>query len=57
MVSFEHWYELATKLNGVTLDEGANIVQWKWCANKKFSVKSVYEHLTKEDRGSNFKKV
>jgi hypothetical protein len=41
------WYELATKLNRVTLDEEVDVVHWKWNVNKIFSVKSVYEHLTK----------
>jgi hypothetical protein len=51
------WYELATKLNEVVLNEGPDEVSWKWSKNKMFSVKSIYEHLTKDDRGSNHRSI
>jgi hypothetical protein len=51
------WCELATKLNRVTLDEEVDVVHWKWNVNKIFSVKSVYEHLTKDDSGLSYKRI
>jgi hypothetical protein len=32
-------------------------VIWKWNASKIFSVKSVYEHLMKDDHGNSYKRV
>jgi hypothetical protein len=32
-------------------------VYWKWTPSKKFTVKSMYEHLTKDDCGPKFKRV
>jgi hypothetical protein len=40
-------YELANKLNQVSLSNADDIIMWKWTSIKTFSVKSVYEHLTK----------
>jgi hypothetical protein len=51
------WYELAAKLNNVTLNETKDLPIWKWNANKQFSVKSVYEHLTRDDAGMAYKRV
>jgi hypothetical protein len=50
------WYELATKLNRVILGDEAD-VHWKWNVSKIFSVKSVYEHLSKDDSGLNHKRI
>jgi hypothetical protein len=53
------WYELATKLNRITLyicDE-VDVVHWKWNVSKTFSVKSDYEHLTKDDSGLSHKRI
>jgi hypothetical protein len=42
----DQWYELSSMLNNVILNEEENdVVLWKWSANKKFLVKSVYNHL------------
>jgi hypothetical protein len=49
------WYELADKLNYVTLNDNNDKVQWKWTANKQFTVKSVHEHLTRDDNGHVYK--
>jgi hypothetical protein len=49
------WYELAAKLNMVTLNGNENKLVWKWTADKNFSVKSVYMELTKLDNGPSFR--
>jgi hypothetical protein len=51
------WYDLAVKLNSVTLSDTSDIVLWKWNASKKFSVKSVYDHLTSDDSSLNYKRI
>jgi hypothetical protein len=44
----DQWYNLAQKLNEVVLAESMDAVVWKWVVSKKFTVKSVYDHLTKK---------
>jgi hypothetical protein len=51
------WYELTAKLNEVELSEDPDVVIWNWTKNKTFSVKSVYEHLTRDDRGSSYRRI
>jgi hypothetical protein len=51
------WYELVAKLNEVELSEDPDVVIWNWTKNKTFSVKSVYEHLTRDDRGSSYRRI
>jgi hypothetical protein len=41
------WYDLARKLNSLSLNDDEDIPIWKWTGNRKFSVKSVYMQLTK----------
>jgi hypothetical protein len=53
----EQWYNLATKLNGVILNNEKDKIYWKWSPSKVFTVKSVYEHLTKDDDGPKFQRV
>jgi hypothetical protein len=53
----DQWYDLATRLNEVTLLGEDDLVILKWTTNKKFSVKSIYEHLTKDDKGPNYKRI
>jgi hypothetical protein len=43
----EQWYELARKLNLVTLSQDNDKVIWKWSKSGKFTVKYVYDHITK----------
>jgi hypothetical protein len=53
----DQWYALAARLNAVPMNEEANVVIWKWSANKHFSVKSVYDHLSKDVSRPPFKRV
>jgi hypothetical protein len=53
----DQWYELATELNEVELSDESDVVLWKWTKNTIFSVKSVYEHLTRDDRGSSYTRI
>jgi hypothetical protein len=32
-------------------------VYWKWTPSKKFTVKSMYEHQTRDDCGPKFKRI
>jgi hypothetical protein len=52
-----HWYELAAMLNNVSLNDDNYLPLWKWTANKVFSVKSVYNHLTKNESGVAYKRI
>jgi hypothetical protein len=47
----EQWYELATKLYSVHLNDETDDVYGKWTPSRKFTVKSIYEHLIKDDCG------
>jgi hypothetical protein len=53
----DQWYELAGKLNEVVLNNEKDDVMWKCNASKIFSVKSVYEHLTKNDCGNSYQSL
>jgi hypothetical protein len=53
----DQWYELASKLNNVILSDDRDVPVWKWTKSKKFTVKSVYEFLTKDDCGNSFFRV
>jgi hypothetical protein len=47
----DQWYSLATQLNGAYLNDNKDSVFWKWTSSRKFTVKSVYMHLTMGDNG------
>jgi hypothetical protein len=47
----EQWYQLAARLNRVSLNEEKDQPIWKWTTSKRFTVKSVYASLTKTDSG------
>jgi hypothetical protein len=51
------WYVLATHLNNIHLNNERDRPIWKWTKSKKFSVKSVYEHLTKNENGPTYKAI
>jgi hypothetical protein len=51
------WYELAERLNNVSLNDGKDIPLWRWTASKVFSVKSVYNHLTKHESGADYNRI
>jgi hypothetical protein len=51
------WYELASKLNIFPLNEEQELVLCKWSPSKSFTIKSMYEHLTKHDSGCAYKRT
>jgi hypothetical protein len=51
------WYELAGKINNVRLSVERDIAIWKWTTNKIFSVKSVYENLSRDECGPNNNRI
>jgi hypothetical protein len=44
-------------LNNVTLAEENADIFWKWSPSKTFTVKYVYEHLTRDDEGLKYQTV
>jgi hypothetical protein len=53
----DQWYEMASKLNIVSLSDEHDVVSWKRTVSKSFTVKSVYEHLTGDDNGSCYRRI
>jgi hypothetical protein len=53
----EQWYALAVALNNFLLNESKDVSYWKWTTSKRFTVKYVYEHLTRHDNGPDYKRV
>jgi hypothetical protein len=53
----DQWYELAARLNEVDLNDDKDKVVWKWITIERFTVKSVYDQLTKTDSGPSFKTI
>jgi hypothetical protein len=51
------WYELAAKLNRIPLNNNKDLPLWSWTANNIFSVKFVYDHMTRGDSGVANKRV
>jgi hypothetical protein len=43
----KQWYYLAATLNNVRLNENRDVPFWKWSNKKVFTVKSVYDHLSR----------
>jgi hypothetical protein len=41
----------------VRLSEEKDELVWRWTSNRRFSVKSTYEHLTKDERGYAYKRI
>jgi hypothetical protein len=50
-------YDLAAQLNKVQRSDEKDVVIWKWASNKRFSVKSVYERLTRNDEGPAYQDI
>jgi hypothetical protein len=53
----DQWYSLAQKLNDVSFNGDQDKVVWKWSASRKFTVKSVYNHLTKNGNGPAYRNI
>jgi hypothetical protein len=53
----EQWYCLAATLNNVSLNENCDVSFWKWSNKKVFTVKSIYDHLSRGDVGPQFSRV
>jgi hypothetical protein len=56
-ITMDQWYELAGKLNVLSLNESNDKPVLKWTANKQFTIKSVYTELTKIENGPNYKVI
>jgi hypothetical protein len=56
-ITIDQWYELAGKLNVLSLNESNDKPVSKWTANKQFTIKSVYTELTKIENGPNYKVI
>jgi hypothetical protein len=53
----EMWYELAAHLNTIEMNGESDRPLWKWTKSKKFSVKSIYNHITRMDNGNAYKSI
>jgi hypothetical protein len=53
----DQWYNLTSRLNHVCLNNEKDYIYWKRTPSKTFTVKSVYDHLTKDDDGPKFQRV
>jgi hypothetical protein len=53
----DQWYNLAQKLNEVVINGDQDRVMWKWWATRKFTIKPVYNHLTKNDNGHAYRNI
>jgi hypothetical protein len=53
----DQWYHLARRMNNVSLSDNQDKVIWNWSHNKQYSVKSVYQHLTRDDDGLAYTKI
>jgi hypothetical protein len=51
------WHELAVKLNNFSISDSKDVTYWKWTTSKCFTVKSVYEYLTRSDDSLDYKQV
>jgi hypothetical protein len=51
------WYDLAVKLNNFPMNDSEDVAYWKWTTSRCFTVKSVYEHLTRSDDSPDYKRV
>jgi hypothetical protein len=56
-ITRSQWYELAAKLNSIYLNDTKDLPLWKWTANNTFSIKSFYDHMTKNDSGGAYERV
>jgi hypothetical protein len=53
----DQWYELAAKLNTITLKDDKDEVRWKWSSSKKFTDRSVYQQLASNEGGEAFRDI
>jgi hypothetical protein len=53
----DQWYELASKLNVVTLGEEKDKVMWRWTHIKKKLVSSVYRFLSRDECGASYARI
>jgi hypothetical protein len=51
------WYDLAVRLNNFPINDSKDVAYWKWTTSRCFTIKSVYDHLTKNDDGPDYKQV
>jgi hypothetical protein len=51
------WYELTAKLNTISPNDVKDEVRWKWLNMKQFTVKLVYQQLTKDHCGQSYQVI
>lgn len=51
------WDDLVIKWNNVHLVESKDEVKWSLTSNGKFSVRSLYDYMTKNDSGPSYKYI
>jgi hypothetical protein len=53
----DQWYHLVGRLNNVRLSNNHDKVMWNWSHNKLYNVKSVYQHMTRDDDGLAYREI
>lgn len=54
---FHQWLQLLDRLYSFPFENRKDVVAWKWNKSGHFSTKSVYEHITKADKGQGYKHI
>jgi hypothetical protein len=53
---FEDWLDIINKVYSFNFEECDDIIKWRW-GEGYFTTKTIYDHLTKNDCGSNFQHI
>lgn len=54
---WEQWADLRNRVLNHRHSEGPDEIVWKWTKNGKYSVKSTYDHLTRDDAGEPYNRI
>jgi hypothetical protein len=54
---FEKWLEIINKVYSYGFSINDDVIKWKWGRKGKFTTKSLYDHLTKDDDGFHFQHI
>jgi hypothetical protein len=54
---FEKWLEIINKVYIYGFNINEDVIKWKWGGKGKFTIKLVYDHLTKDDNGFHFQHI
>ena len=52
---FDQWVSIVNLAFSYNFENSSDVISWSWGKGGKFTTKSVYDHLSSEDVGPNFK--